>query len=64
MIAKLTHCIAATLRPRASTQPTCAKVAAIATAVAAKMPANWKATKKRMTGKKSKRNFNAGVTQN
>jgi carbon-monoxide dehydrogenase large subunit len=35
-------------------------VAAIATPVATKMSANLKAMKKRMTGKRSKRNFNEG----
>src|SRR5258708_36776668 len=60
MIAKLVHCRFDTLRPRASTQPICASVAAIATPVATKMFAALKATKKRIRGKKSKRSFTAG----
>src|SRR5258708_36584244 len=61
MIARLVHCRFDTLRPRASTQPICASVAAIATPVATKMFAALKATKKRIRGKKSKRSFTAGV---
>ena len=39
MMARLIHSIRSTLRPRASSQPTCATVATIATAVASRIGA-------------------------
>ena len=58
MMTRLIHCMFETFLRRTSTQPICTTVAAIAAAVATKMSLTLKAMKKRMTGKKSKRNFN------
>src|ERR687885_2206679 len=60
MMARLAHSIGGTFFRRASSQPTCAMVAAIATAVATKMSQIWMATKKSATGKRSYRNFIQG----
>src|SRR5438552_7271507 len=57
MMTRLAHCIFETLWRRQSDQPMRSAVAAMATAVATKMSVNLNATKKRMTGKRSKRNF-------
>src|SRR5690242_10154943 len=57
MMARLAHCMGATFLRRASTHPICAMVTAMASPVATKMSATLKATKKTMTGRKSKRNF-------
>src|SRR5712692_734025 len=57
MIARLAQSIGSILFFRSASHPTCAKLAAIATAVATKMSQIWIATKNRATGKRSNRNF-------
>ena len=54
---RLTHSIGSTLRCRKATHAICTSVATIATAVAVKMPHTLKATKNRMIGNRSNRNF-------
>src|ERR1700743_3453473 len=54
---RLTHSIGSTLRWRKATHAICTSVATIATAVAVKMPQILKATKNRMIGNRSNRNF-------
>src|SRR6266853_789584 len=53
--------IGCTFFRRTSSQPTCMRVAPIATAVATKMSQIWMATKKSATGKRSYRNFIQGA---